>query len=441
MITLPYRFSGSFLLACAAIATAAALLQTQAGAQQTTPRSAADIQAGTAMPTMYDGYTQTRGGEGGRVIRVTNLNAAGPGSLKEALEAKGPRIVVFEVGGIIDLKGQTLIVREPFLTIAGQTAPSPGITLIDGMLAIRKTHDVIVSHMRFRPGDGLKQEGRKEKDGLTTDGSRDVIVDHCSFSWGTDENLSASGPATPDGASSRITFSNNIIAESLNDSLHTKGEHSMGTLIHDHTRDFAILGNFYAHNRQRNPLVMTSSTGVIVNNLIYNPRHTAIHLARVDRKNGVAQENCRVAVIGNVLRHGTDTVENLSLVIVPMHHRGSAYLADNLVWRPDNSAGVPWWGNLTVLDEIPTWPDALRPVTAASTEQNVLRNAGARPNDRDSVDQRILNDYRNRKGRIIDSQEEVGGYPVANEVRIKLDVPETGVTEWLQAQAEQLMNR
>src|SRR4051794_31381387 len=70
----------------------------------------------------------TPGGRGGRIIRVTTLAADGPGSLREAVEAKGPRIVVFEVGGVIDLGQKTLTIREPFLTIAGQTGPSPGIT-------------------------------------------------------------------------------------------------------------------------------------------------------------------------------------------------------------------------------------------------------------------------------------------------------------------------
>ena len=94
---------------------------------------------------------ETKGGTGGQVILVTNLDAKGPGSFRAALEAKGPRIVVFEVGGVIDLGAETLKVAEPYITIAGQTAPSPGITLIRGGIDIT-AHDVIVQHIRVRPG-------------------------------------------------------------------------------------------------------------------------------------------------------------------------------------------------------------------------------------------------------------------------------------------------
>ena len=94
----------------------------------------------------------TQGGLNGQILRVTTLEANGPGSLREAIQTEGPRIIVFEVGGIIDLKQSNLEVTEPFLTIAGQTAPSPGITLIRGGMGIR-THDIIIKHIRVRPGD------------------------------------------------------------------------------------------------------------------------------------------------------------------------------------------------------------------------------------------------------------------------------------------------
>ena len=94
----------------------------------------------------------TVGGRGGRIIKVSNLNASGPGSYRAAIEAEGPRIVVFEVGGTIDMGGQQLKIANPYLTIAGQTAPSPGITVIKAETVIA-THDVVIQHLRFRPGD------------------------------------------------------------------------------------------------------------------------------------------------------------------------------------------------------------------------------------------------------------------------------------------------
>ncbi len=117
-----------------------------------------------AFPGAVGFGTDTPGGRGGRILKVTSLAADGPGSLRAALEAKGPRVVVFEVGGVIDLNGTILRVDEPFLTVAGQTAPSPGITLIGGGIAI-SAHDVVLRHLCIR----------------------------CSLTWAVDENLSAGG--------------------------------------------------------------------------------------------------------------------------------------------------------------------------------------------------------------------------------------------------------
>ena len=202
----------------------------------------------------------TQGGRGGQILRVTNLNAQGAGSLAEAIATSGPRIIVFEVGGVIDLQGASLSIENPYVTIAGQTAPSPGITIIDGPLSI-KTHDVILQHIRVRPGASRHVTGW-EPDGISTTSAYNVIIDHCSVSWAVDENCSASGPrfdgATPDewraNTSHAITMSNNIIAEGLSNATHTKGEHSKGSLIHDNVTEGAILKNFYASNQVRNPL-------------------------------------------------------------------------------------------------------------------------------------------------------------------------------------------
>src|SRR5712671_3443453 len=128
------------------------------------------------------------GGRGGRVIYVSNLNDSGPGSLREAVEAKGPRTVLFQVSGTIELR-RSLRIREPFLTIAGQTAPGDGICLKRCPLFI-ETHDMVVRFLRSRLGP----EGGKAEDALSVGtGARNVIVDHCSASWSVDEVLSTSG--------------------------------------------------------------------------------------------------------------------------------------------------------------------------------------------------------------------------------------------------------
>jgi len=109
----------------------------------------------------------TPGGRGGKIIRVTNLKARGSGSFAAAVQMKGRRIIVFEVGGVIDLQKNSIMVTEPFLTIAGQTAPSPGITFIRGGICI-ETHDVIIRHICVRPGEAGAGRWIVSRPALTT---------------------------------------------------------------------------------------------------------------------------------------------------------------------------------------------------------------------------------------------------------------------------------
>ena len=132
------------------------------------------------------GWAQTEGGRGGRILRVTNLNADGPGSFKWAVEQPGKRIVVFEVAGAIDLSFGTITVKEPHLTIAGQTAPSPGITLIRGGIDIG-THDIVVQHIRVRVGRSGKPPFSWESDGISTRQVADFSASLGSFrTWGVE---------------------------------------------------------------------------------------------------------------------------------------------------------------------------------------------------------------------------------------------------------------
>ena len=349
---------------------------------------------------------------GGKVLHVTNLNAGGPGSLREALETRGPRTVVFKVAGVIDLAKTNLAIAEPFLTLAGESAPSPGITIIRGGLTIR-THDVILRHIRIRPGDAGAPKKSGWESEVTTSGPQayNIVVDHCSFSWAVDENLSVSGPRHdgPEGTSRNVTFSNNIIAEGLYDSSHAKGIHSMGTLVHDYCTNISITGNLYAHNNARNPYFKAYTTGVVVNNLIYNPGVMAIRLdwPASEWEGRPTPRNGRISVVGNVLIHGANTRANVPLLGM----KGDAYMEDNLAFGRDGQPVPLTAGAINLLDKKPVWPDGLVALPAAKVIEHVLANAGARPKDRDEVDRRIVREVRERKGRLIDSQEQVGGYP------------------------------
>ena len=387
------------------------------------------------------GFADPRGGSGGRILRVTNLDSEGPGSLRAAMESKGARIVVFEVGGVIDLDKKSLEITQPFLTVAGQTAPSPGITIIRGPIYIT-THDILIQHIRVRPGDaGEPKRSGWEPDGISTSGgdAYNVTIDHCSVSWATDENLTASGPRTegPEATSHRITFSNCIIAECLSNSTHAKGEHSKGSLIHDFCKDIAIVGNLYAHNMRRNPYFKAHTTGVIANNVIYNPGQAAIQLGFSSgewKGSKIKPKNCRVSIVGNILIHGDNTKRGLALVA----HRGDAYMEDNQAFGSDGSPASLVSGKINKLKEKPLWPEGLETLAVKDVVDYVVTHAGARPRDRDETDKRIIKEFQERKGRIIHSQDDVGGYPKHKTTVRRLDVPSEDVEDWLQKLAKDL---
>lgn len=385
----------------------------------------------------------TPAGRGGEVLRVTNLQAGGPGSLRAALEAEGARIIVFEVAGVIDLDGRSITVAHPFVTLAGQTAPSPGVTVIRGAIYIT-THDVRIQHVRVRPGDaGRPKRSGWEPDGISTAGrdAHDIVIEQCSVTWATDENISASGPRLegPEATSRRVTIRNCIIAECLHNATHAKGPHSMGSLIHDFCRNIAIIGNLYAHNHQRNPYFKAHTTGVIVNNVIYNPGRFAVQLgysAGEWRAAKYEPRPPRVSVVGNVYVPGADTRAGLAMVERP----GEVFLADNIAHDHDGRPTPIVGSGVRVVREKPVWPAGLQPLPARDVLEFVARRAGARPRDRDAVDKRIVEDLLNREGRIIDSQEQVGGYPELKPVHRPLEVPEgaSAVDAWLSRLASEL---
>jgi len=395
---------------------------------------AAVAQAGAlAFPGAVGWAAKTPGGRGGKILRVTNLNADGPGSFKAAVTAKGPRIVVFEVAGIIDFGRAELRISEPFLTIAGQTAPSPGITIIRGGLDVR-AHDVIIRHIRVRTGvDGQAKRSGWEADAFSTAGNaHNVIVDHCTFTWAIDENMSASGPrfsgATPEewrkGTSHDITFSYNLAAEGLADASHPKGEHSKGSLVHDNVTGILFYRNVFAHNVERSPLFKGGVRGSIVNNLIYDPQRRAVHynLMALEWGNHPYQVG-RMSAVGNVLRGGPSTVARLPFLMLGGDGDLEYHGRDNIAIDPHGEP-LPMFGRygntkarLIEKAEPVAWPEGLEVMPAVDVETHLLARAGARPWDRDEHDVRVFFFIAEGRGKVIDDEREVGGFPVMKEVR------------------------
>ena len=263
-----------------------------------------------------------------------------------------------------------------------------------------------------------------------------MIVDHCSFSWATDEGLSASGPrfegATPDdwraATSHRITFSNNIVAERLSNATHTKGEHSKGSLIHDNVTEVLIAGNLYAHNRERNPLFKGGARGAVVNNLIYDPGKRAVHFNLHAREwGGQPHQEARLALVGNVLRAGPSTADGVAMMMIGGQGAIGLHMADNLAQGRDGAA-LPRIANFGDSTVVPTmlarpadWPEGLRARPAREVEAAVLSEAGARPWDRDAIDARIVAEVVARAGAIRDGEQAVGGYPAPAPTRRAFD--------------------
>jgi pectate lyase len=381
-------------------------------------------------PFTYDSQgwaTGTVGGQGGRIIRVTHLGESGPGSYREAVEAQGPRIVVFEVGGVIDMGGKNITIKSPHLTIAGQTAPSPGITVVKAETNIA-THDVIIQHMMFRPGEfGRAKRSGHDQDGISTRGAaHHVIVDHCSLSWATDENLSVGGPRF-DGAgpnewrshtSHAITYSYNLIYEGLANSVHEKGEHSKGSLIHDNATEILLFGNVFASNRERNALFKGGVQAAMVNNLIFNPGLKAVHYNLVAHEwIGHDYLTGKVTLVGNVYRHGPDTKANTPLFALGGHGDVELYLKDNIAVNDVGQAvaltGVYTASQARILPvETAYLPADTKPYSVKDLERALPLAAGARPWARDPIDFKLLSDVAEGRGLIIDSEvENAMGYP------------------------------
>src|SRR5690349_21584860 len=245
----------------------------EAGAKAAKPQDLPQAKI-PAFPGAEGGGMYSFGGRGGKVFVVTSLEDSGPGTFREACEAGGPRIVVFNVAGIIRLKDR-LRIRAPYITIAGNTAPGDGVCLAGNTVEL-ETHDVIVRHMRFRRGETWVGD---RNDSLGGNPTGNIMIDHVSGSWGLDENMSMyrhmfdhdNNKATPDLKlpTVNITIQNSIFSEGLN-----TYHHAFGSTIGGLNSTFHH--NLWACNTGRNPSVGMIGDFTFVNNVIFNYRHRTV---------------------------------------------------------------------------------------------------------------------------------------------------------------------
>ena len=388
----------------------------------------------TALPVFPGAWgfgSETVAGRNGTVYTVTHLNDSGVGSLRDAILASGPRTIVFEVSGNIEL-AHPLVVSNPYVTIAGQTAPSPGISVIKNQFVI-KTHDVLVQHLRFRVGDPAG-----EKDTIQLYGASNVVLDHCTASWSVD------GTVDFVYQTHDVTISNSIMSEALYNSVHSEKPHSRSMLISRAT-NIALLQNLFAHNDMRHPEVTTGGPNsfYMANTVVYNWGKYGTSNA------GSTDADTKQVVVNNAYITGPNTVADMNNgkpIVVRAESGAKLYVSGNSLDR--NVPSDPWdlveikHGPNPNFDPAALAPAGYTPMQASLVEDYVLKNVGARPADRDPVDGRIIHEVQTRTGSFIDSPEEVGGWPdLAENTRRLLFPPNpdgdsdgdgyTNLEEWL----------
>ncbi len=367
------------------------------------------------------------GGRGGQLYKVTNLNDSGPGSFREGVEnITGPRIIVFNVSGYIDLKTQVEI-NDGLITIAGQTSPL-GITLRGSRLKV-KASNVIVRGMRFRAGantEGDSANSNRDGFGIGSGSQtvRDIIFDHNSASWAVDENASSWY------SSQNVTLQNNIFAEALLSDGASYG-YLVGTDsgVSPPPSNITFYRNAFLNNKDRNPKVKDNSTNVeLINNFGYNWKASGLGTD----EGGSSSINA----VNNYYKHGADRLDREAFYLQPGSHK--VYLSGNIdnCYRPDANTGnetdVAHGQNngpvdTSIISDSPVFEGSgINPIPAAQVADDVLASVGAIHPVRDSIDTRIINTIQDSgntlscpngriidlgKGKVIFTENEAGGYP------------------------------
>lgn len=386
------------------------------------------------------------------------------------------RIILFEISGYVDAAMSNLgliKVNYPYVIIAGQTAPSPGISLKQAGFFI-DTHDVLIQHIRIRNGTGDGKPDRACRDGITIynynnpNDTENIVIDHCSFAWALDE---ASDFGSGNGRTHDATISNSIAAESIYDPNTDAKLVSRGPLVGYGASKVSLLRNIIANNYIRNPRVATGAELLAINNYIYGYQAIGMEIGTGNA--------LKASFINNYIKKNSQSSTN-EIYIEESDPSTLVYLFGNMYENTDNSKVGPGKGvddqwslltngyanreadykvysspmNLTIPVPITKW-------NAGDIQNNMIDNfiptssintVGARPADRDAVDVRIINNVRNRTGSLIKSQDDVGGFPHLEKNTRILNIPSnphadddadgyTNLEEWLHKLSAQVEGR
>lgn len=399
-----------------------------------------------AFPGAEGGGMFTTGGRGGKVFFVDNLNDKGQGSLRKAIEAEGPRTIIFRVSGNIELT-KPVYIKNGDVTVAGQTAPGDGICLKNYGIKV-ETDNVIIRYIRVRPGDLMKEEN----DAITGHGQKNIIIDHCSFSWAIDEVASFYD-------NENFTMQWCIISESLFKSEHRKGEHGYGgiwgglnasfhhNLMSDHTsRNPRLCGSRYSDQPEK-------EKADIRNNVIYNWGFNSIY----------GGEEGYYNIVGNYFKPGPATRKNARNRILDLTQlfydtkinpdsmrAGWFFINGNTMEGTPDVTGNNWGKGVQGkgVDELAKGKSKLQnPVALADVKtdpageilKKIIRFAGCNLS-RDKVDLRVVSEVKTGHEKfgksfegggngIIDSQNDVGGWPALKSTRPLADSDSDGMPD------------
>lgn len=337
---------------------------------------------------------------------VSNLNDSGPGSLRHAIRKKYPRIIVFTVSGTIELES-SLDINSGNLTIAGQSAPGDGISLKNYPLKV-KADNIIIRYIRSRLGD----ERDVEDDAISVVNSKNLIIDHCSFSWSVDETASFY-----DNELATIQYC--IISESLDNSIHRKGPHGYGGIWGGKKASFHH--NLFAHHNSRSPRFHGSryhkepekEIADFINNVVYNWKNN----------NSYGGEEGNYNIINNTYKAGPATVSKIDKILDPYRPYGRFYLSGNQLIGNQNVSENNLKGvylknsdSSKIIVNRPVASPSVKMESAEESFRTVMKKAGANLR-RDQVDQRIIQETCEGKAAfgnngIIDTPMETTGWPV-----------------------------
>ncbi len=363
------------------------------------------------------------------VYKVTTLADSGAGSLRDCAKRAGARVCVFEISGTILLLSE-LLIDKPYITVAGQTAPEPGILLTGAGIRVA-ANDVLIQHLQIRPGDRKTGPKPESRDAVTIAGkssttAKRVVLDHLSVSWGIDENMGIWYPSTSD-----VTISNSIIAEGLYKSIHPKGPHSMGVLVGDEVKQVSMHHNLLAHNYDRNPRIKPGAQLEFVSNVVYGwGGSSSWNQANLSDSDNLGYPS-QLFFVGNYYKQDPKSPGGSTVYAKPASKGTKVYVASNYGPTRKNDLTLDWL--ISSITEsfrslVPPFPVsgifANHPI---ETYANVLLTAGSRPKESNSVDSRIISEVSTGKGTIKDCvagcSRPAGGYPELKSVKRTLVLP------------------